>query len=175
MSTHPGTATRTLEEFRGIAEKLSYDPGSGTLVWMVRPAIGVPAGSAAGYLNSHGYLCVSHKRKTFMSHRVAWFIHYGEMPPSKVDHIDGNPLNNRIGNLRDGSGGVNEWNSRRNRGKDLPKGVSRSATKSKPYMAQIWAGGRRQFLGHFETVEEAHAAYCMAAIAHRPAFAVRFD
>lgn len=34
-------------------------------------------------------------------HRLIWFIVYGEWPKQQIDHIDGNPSNNSILNLRD--------------------------------------------------------------------------
>jgi len=35
-------------------------------------------------------------------HRMVWFWHYGKWPKGQIDHVDENPLNNRIENLRDG-------------------------------------------------------------------------
>jgi hypothetical protein len=35
----------------------------------------------------------------FKAHRVAWAIHYGEWP-DEIDHINGDPTDNRIENLR---------------------------------------------------------------------------
>ena len=42
-------------------------------------------------------------------HHAVWAWHHGRFP-SQIDHIDGNPLNNRIGNLREVSTSENHCN-----------------------------------------------------------------
>lgn len=39
--------------------------------------------------------------KTELAHRIAWAIFYGHWPEAEIDHINGNPRDNRIKNLRD--------------------------------------------------------------------------
>jgi len=45
-----------------------------------------------------------------MAHRIAWLVHYGEYPSCHIDHIDGNPGNNSISNLRLAPGNINQRN-----------------------------------------------------------------
>lgn len=52
----------------------------------------------AGY---HGYMGLSIHRRTYMVHRIVYEAFFGIIPPGKeIDHIDRNPANNNISNLR---------------------------------------------------------------------------
>ena len=68
-----------------------------------------------GHMNSKGYwnieLCVEGKRKTFQIHRLMGFT-FLENPfgKSQIDHIDRNPSNNNINNLRWVTGCENQAN-----------------------------------------------------------------
>ena len=56
-------------------------------------------GSRAGYLDG-GYRKVRFNGINHGEHRVIWVMHFGDTG-SILDHIDGNPSNNRIENLRE--------------------------------------------------------------------------
>lgn len=44
---------------------------------------------------------VTYKRQNYLIHRIIWRLVFGYIPPAKIiDHIDGNPFNNSISNLR---------------------------------------------------------------------------
>jgi hypothetical protein len=80
-----------------------------------------------------------------------------------IDHENGNPLDNRVRNLRFANKAKNGWN----RGKPKTntsgyKGVSWYKKKRK-WVAQIVANKKSYYLGLFDTKEEAYAAYCEAA------------
>ena len=82
----------------------------------------------------------------------------------RVDHINGDGLDNRRCNLRLATGTQNNANSRLRRTNTTGyKGVTWSA-KRKKYVAQIHFNGRGIFLGHYDTPGEAHEAYKEAAI-----------
>lgn len=63
---------------------------------------GVQAGDAVGCLHGSGYLITSIKKKQFQVHRLIYQIcHQIELASEvSIDHIDGDKLNNLIGNLR---------------------------------------------------------------------------
>jgi hypothetical protein len=56
-------------------------------------------GKALGYLNVKGYIeCVVDYNR-YQLHQLIYLYHYGSIPEN-IDHIDGNPSNNRLMNLR---------------------------------------------------------------------------
>jgi hypothetical protein len=81
-----------------------------------------------------------------------------------VDHKNGNPLDNRRSNLRFATYIQNSMNSglRKNNISGF-KGASFDKRK-KMWKASIMHNRKNKFLGYFDTPEEAHAAYCAAAV-----------
>jgi hypothetical protein len=94
-----------------------------------------------------------------LMHRVIMGAGRGQI----VDHIDGNGLNNRRGNLRFATHSQNSQNRK------LPKNNTSGAKgvywdKSKnAWRARIWAHGEEFFLGTYASIDAASAAYCDAA------------
>lgn len=83
---------------------------------------------------------------------------------SRVDHADGNGLNNCRSNLRDGSGFRNEANKGMQRNNTSGfKGVIRRGSR---WRAMIGVGGKLIRLGTFGTPEEAAYAYDQAAVSY---------
>lgn len=81
-----------------------------------------------------------------------------------VDHINGNPQDNRFANLRLASNIENCWNRKINRNnKSGYKGVSWHKGQRK-WVAQIGYMWKRLCIGYFETKEEAARAYDTKAI-----------
>ena len=100
------------------------------------------------------------KKKTIHAHKLIM----GYKDGLDVDHIDGNKLNNQRSNLRFCSRSQNLMN----RGKNKNNGSGYKGVywkqKSNKWCAQIGRiGGRKTYLGLFETVEEASLAYRDAA------------
>lgn len=89
-----------------------------------------------------------------------------------VDHIDNDPLNNVRSNLRLATNKDNVRNSRmRENNTSGYKGVFKH---HKRFRAQIKVDNKSIYLGVFDTPEEAHAAYCEAAVKYHGEFA-RFE
>lgn len=91
-----------------------------------------------------------------------------------VAHINGDPLDNRRGNLRICTIAQNIYNSRKRViSSNSLKGVQyrRDKPRNKPWRASITVSGKKISLGHFETIEQAHQAYSSAAIKQRGEYA----
>lgn len=58
-----------------------------------------PSRRPGGAPDSHGYLRVQYRGKTYKLHRIMWAWHHGEWPAAWVTHIDGDRTNNCIENL----------------------------------------------------------------------------
>ncbi len=135
-----------------LATHLTYEPETGILRWNKRMSLAVRAGRIGGSVDkSCGYRSFIYKHKKVKAHRVAWFMYYGSVPKSCLDHIDGNKDNNRIENLRE----VDEFLNQQNRPCHR-KGTlwgTRSVQKGKYFSAHV----KGKYLGNFKTSEEAHA------------------
>lgn len=76
------------------------------LVWKIRPTISTKIGDFAGspLLDKRGNLRgwkIGYKRKCYYAHRIVWVMHYGSIDDTMhIDHINRNPRDNRITNLR---------------------------------------------------------------------------
>ena len=127
-------------------------------------------------LNKRGYyyvtLCKNGKTTTKTIHRLVaeTFI---TNPENKecIDHIDNNPTNSNVSNLRWCSLSENQHNRAKNCNNTSGyKGVSFNKRNQK-YHAQIRLNGKRIHIGLFKTAEEAYEAYKQKAIELHKEFA----
>ena len=139
-----------------------FEYADGKLFWRINRGC-VHAGDEAGALAPNGRLYVQAYGKKHLVHRVIWFLHHNEVPEF-LDHIDGNPLNNKIENLRQATKAQNAMN-RKVRADSLT-GVKGIMKKGKKFGASIYLNNKPVYLGTFETAELAKAAYAQAANAN---------
>ena len=80
------------------------------------------------------------KEKRTKAHRLIYLMHHGYLPKI-VDHIDGNPKNNQIENLREALMIENVWNQKkRSTNTTGVKGISYSK-KANKYTARCMSNG----------------------------------
>lgn len=94
-----------------------FDYRDGSLFWRSRPAPYIRPGSEAGHFcrtgRNTGRIRVGIKGKLYLVHRLVFLYHHGYSPEGDIDHIDRNPSNNRIENLREVSRMCNLRNSKK--------------------------------------------------------------
>lgn len=134
-----------------ISELVDYNPKTGQFTHKPKPA---------GHIKDGGYIELCLDAKKVSAHHAAWFLFYGKWPDGIIDHINGNPSDNRIENLRDTNHRVNAENQRRAKKTNQAKmlGVSWHNQNAK-WQAEIFTNGKKKYLGLFLTPEEAHAVY----------------
>jgi hypothetical protein len=112
-------------------------------------------------LHSCGYMQIGVNGKTVLLHRFVWELRYGEAPPC-IDHINRDPRDNRICNLRVATQSLNMRNTRSgttnpNRS-GLPRGV-RVSRDGKKFVASVSVKSRPKHLGTFDTPQDASEAF----------------
>ena len=90
-----------------LTSKFDYH-SDGYLIWKDHQKM---TGKKAGYVNGAGYVAVGIDYKMYMAHRLIFLYHHGYLP-EYIDHIDGNPQNNRIDNLREATLTTNQYNKK---------------------------------------------------------------
>jgi hypothetical protein len=147
-----------------IRAVLEYDGSCGLFRWK-RPVRTMARGWFAGSLHASGYMIIQVNRRPYGAHRLAFAIVNGEWPAAEVDHRDRDRSNNRWANLRQATSAQNganraPWSAKPS---GLPKGVFPAPRNSGRFVAKLGVGGRIKHLGTFDTVDDAAAAYRLAA------------
>lgn len=159
-----------------LHQLLSYNPETGELFWKHRPiemfeGDGVypaerrwkswntrHAGTRAlSYEDDRGYLVGAVFHQNHKAHRVIWAMMTGEWP-NHIDHLNGNPKDNRWVNLKDGDRSANMSNRKlSSNNKSGAHGVS-FAQSHQRWIARIQHNGKRIGLGSYRNREDAVAA-----------------
>jgi hypothetical protein len=107
---------------------------------------------------THGYLQIYVDGVPYRLHRLIWKLYYGTDPQGHIDHIDGNRMNNAIGNLRD----VLPMQNARNRRKTSRNSSGRLGVwycrRTGLWSAEIGLNNRNLKLGKYEHLSCAIAA-----------------
>lgn len=165
-----------------MQENLRYDPETG-LLWWTKPGPKRPLKRPAGSFTTSKYVAIFSSTSTgtgkqvgYLAHHIAWFLYYNEVV-DYLDHIDHDPSNNRIENLRVATHQANLLNR---------KPWSKSGFKGVTIRGSRWSAaignkdndaGGIIHLGTFDTAEEAAAAFdrkCEEYKRRYPEFATYF-
>lgn len=148
-----------------LRELLSYDRESGIIRWKRDMRGPAKAGAEAGSVGR--YRVIKIDQRAFGAHRIAWAIHFGKWPEKMIDHADGNPMNNRISNLRECSLAENACNAKKMRNNTSGyKGVRQCPRNGLWYgrvtLSRNAERKSRAVSGMFKTAEEAAQALAAA-------------
>jgi len=160
---------------------LRYERDTGDFYWLRRPEDhfataraanswnGKYAETKAGSLGRNGRININLSYRLLKAHRLAWFFETEQWPEQQIDHINGDPSDNRIANLREASNAQNSYNRGANKNNTSGhKGAYWDKPRGK-WRAQMMLDKKTVFLGHYDNVEDAAKAYKRAAQeAHGP-------
>jgi len=124
-----------------------FDYSNGNLIWKVNKGRS-KKGTIAGSRDTKGYMQLKLNQKVYRLHRLIWLWHGKELP-EQIDHIDRNPLNNKIENLRAATPSENQWNTDR-----ACNGVGFHKASNK-WRARIKINNKEIYLGVFSDIEQA--------------------
>jgi hypothetical protein len=151
-----------------IKELLEIDETSFTgLRWKISATNRTKIGDSAGSINGNGYLQVQIGGKKYYNHRIIYALYHNielDQLPVMLDHIDCNPENNRISNIRACTQNENQRNKRKpiNNTSDI-KGVCWHKQHQK-WHAQISVNNKVNHIGYFKNILDAADAYKKACI-----------
>lgn len=106
---------------------LKYEPETGEFFWLVTKGGKAKKGTKAGSFTARGYGYIKVGIRSIGMHRLAWFYANGYWP-GMIDHINRNPRDNRLCNLREVSKSINNAN--------------RLSTSSSGHRGVNWSVGR---------------------------------
>ncbi len=141
-----------------------YDEVLGNVVRKIDCGKKCKAGQVAGSKNGQGYIEIKVDGKSIGAHRIAWMLYYKENPPEFIDHINRDPSDNRISNLRAATKSQNGANrvalSNNNAGiKGCYFVKSKNPNMAGAWRAQCRVGKKLHDLGRHKTIELAQEAY----------------
>jgi len=143
----------TIERLR---EVLHYDQVPGIFTWLVNPGKKKLNGHVAGTVKSTGYKAIQFDGRSYLAHRLAWAWMTGRWP-GRIDHRNGDCLDNRWENLREATSVQNSVNRRRPvHNMSGFKGVRKHGSR---YQAKIRVAGNMINLGYFDDPAKASAWY----------------
>lgn len=155
-----------LPHVNDLCQYLKIDPFSPSgLRWIkpVKPGR-IKKGDVAGKQDKDGSWSVRFRCQRYRIHRIIYYLHTGEDPIGfLIDHIDLNPANNKVENLRKATNSTNQANTlKKTNLTSKYKGVSWSK-QSKKWKAGIYINKKQKHLGFFDKEEDAGKAYDYAA------------
>lgn len=144
-----------------LVDLLEYNSLTGDLTWKTNSLVhNKVRGLPAGCLKQHSEdpqrydLVVQIRGFKIPAQNVIWAMEYGEWPDTILDHIDGNPLNYRINNLRKSDSTLNSHNRKTYANNEL--GMKNIRFKNGKYQVRKSFKGKN-YCKSWDSLEEAIA------------------
>ena len=169
MSTHQRRDERgwllpshsELPDFEEVRRLFVYSKITGLFERRITIGQRAKEGTVAGFMDS-GRVYVRFRGKKVAAHRLAWLYVTSVWPRGEIDHINGDPTDNRFQNLRDVCRSTNMENQRLPRSDNKIGVLGVRLKQSGFFEARIWVKGKSIQLGLYKTAEEAHKIYVNA-------------
>lgn len=130
----------------------------------------VKVGDKTGTLDSKGYKVTKINNQIYKNHRIIFLMFHGYLPKF-IDHIDGNPSNNRIENLREATRSENAYNRK-------TLAINKFGVKNvywgklgKNWRVMVQVKGIRKYFGAYKDLELAELIATMAREKYHGEFA----
>jgi hypothetical protein len=123
MSYHSPKKIQAISE-KFLRECFTYNPETGELFWNYRPQSHFDkefawqrwnrryGGKLAGSFNIHGYRRTTILGLSLLASHICWFLGTGKHPEHQLDHINGQRSDDRLANLREAPGPINQRNAK---------------------------------------------------------------
>ena len=130
-----------------LKQILDYDPDTGKFTWLIKKT-GIKR-REAGHTRTDGQVTIGINGANYRAHRLVWLYVYGYFPENQIDHINRNPSDNRLCNLREVNQACNMANASKRT--DNTSGIRGVATYGPRYpgkwYAMITRFGKNHYLG----------------------------
>jgi hypothetical protein len=124
-----------------------FDYKDGNLYWKIKKSKNTKIGAIV-CTQVQKRICVRIDGVRYFAHRIIFLMFNGYLP-NEIDHIDGNPLNNKIENLRECNSSQNKYNIKlRTDNKSGIKNV-RWREDRKKWEVRLWVDGKRKYFGQY--------------------------
>jgi inorganic pyrophosphatase len=133
-----------------------FDYKDNCLVWKINRGSNQMTGKKAGSQLKNGYWHIRINKKAIYTHRAVFLYHYGFLPET-IDHIDGNPSNNAVENLREATQSQNNRNRKRKLNKYGQHGIT--LLKGKYWMPKLQVDKKLIYVGVYKNLDDAKTAY----------------
>ena len=139
-----------------LVEVLHYDPETGAVSWRDQTR---GRRAVVGCKRPDGRSRVVIDGVRYVVSRLCWFYAHGAWPAGQVDHINGDPTDDRLVNLRDVPAALNNQNRRRAHRKSKTRRIGVIRARTGTCSVAMSYRGRPLTVSGFPSENEASAAY----------------